>query len=267
ASRECPTCRNEYDNEDHRVRMLSCGHSQCTSCMRAQYSLVYGQITCAACRRTHTYISWNSIPINYIAENMREEIDNLKEEDVLVPKLHKGICAKHSAYKLFWCNTHNEWICPHCYITDHPKGDCVVIPIKEKLTKYKDLMISNISQELNYFDNTEREVTLPMVEVSKQAETKNDQVKKAKDEMDNLKNSISRKEKEIAALNAKQKKLSIIANQCNKKKTELERVMTRLHDVNNFKSLDLEDERYNSIIANRYETWRKEVRENKVLSP
>ncbi|CAL4072449.1 unnamed protein product, partial [Meganyctiphanes norvegica] len=147
ASRECPTCCNGKDNEDHRT------------------------------------------------ENMREEIDNLKEEDVLVPKLHKGICAEHSEYRVFWCNTHNEWICSDCFITGHPMGDCSVIPIKEKLTKYKDLMISNISQDLKYFGHTEKEITLSMVKVSKQAEAKKNQINKAKEEIQNLKRSISQKEK------------------------------------------------------------------------
>ncbi|CAL4104571.1 unnamed protein product, partial [Meganyctiphanes norvegica] len=264
ASRECPTCCNEYNDGDHRVRVLSCGHSQCTSCVRAQYSL--GKITCAACRRIHAYINWTSIPINYIAEKMKEVIDNLKEENILVPKLHKGMCAEHSAYKLFWCNTHNEWICPHCFITSHPKGDCCVIPIGEKLTKFKELMISNLYQEIKHFDNTEREVTLSMVKVSKQAEIKTGQVKKAKEEIENLKKSISRKEKEISVLNAKQKNLNVIANQCNKKKCELEGVMTRLHGVSSFKELDLEDKKITSIISDRYETWRKEVKEKKELS-
>ncbi|CAL4072446.1 unnamed protein product, partial [Meganyctiphanes norvegica] len=60
--------------------------------------------------------------------------------------------------------------------------------------------------------------------------------------------------------------LDAFANEFNKRKLELEDLLRRLHDVTSFKELDLEDTKYTSIISNRYETWRKDVKVNKKLS-
>ncbi|CAL4080787.1 unnamed protein product, partial [Meganyctiphanes norvegica] len=174
-SRLCPTCSEEYDNEDHRVRMLQCGHSQCTSCMQAQFT--NHSIRCPSCRATHTFPNLDSIPINYIAENMKEEIDKLKNQNTLflerdaaplAPKLHKGICEEHDAIKVFRCNTHHEWLCSHCTVTEHPRGDCDVIPIRKQFEKDKVLTKSKIAKILKNIDDTKSDITFSIGEVDEQ---------------------------------------------------------------------------------------------------
>ena len=80
-------------------------------------------------RNNHVYNDINNIPVNFIAEALLENMNIVSRE----PKLHKGICDEHATYKLFWCDTHQDWICPHCSIVEHPIGDCDIIPIRKKL--------------------------------------------------------------------------------------------------------------------------------------
>ncbi|CAL4133744.1 unnamed protein product, partial [Meganyctiphanes norvegica] len=272
-SRECPTCFSEFASGDHRVRILQCGHSQCTNCIRAQF--FNGRITCASCRAIHTYTSIDSIPINYIAEKMKEDIDRLKNQVAMLvdneavplePKLNKGICKEYGAYKLFWCNEHHVWICSHCSITDHPKGYCEIIPIRKQFENEKVLTKSKIYEELKLLKNTMNEAKHSIDGVNKQTEEEKNNVKKMKYEIETFRKIISDIEKEVSVLNAKNSKLYAIKQDCDKKKSELEKVLTSFHNVSTFNELDAEKIKCVSLI-NEYENWRKGLEEDKDLSP
>ncbi|CAL4146493.1 unnamed protein product, partial [Meganyctiphanes norvegica] len=254
SSRECPTCCHDYDSEHHRVRILSCGHSQCTSCMRAQFA--NSRITCSTCRTIHTYDNVNKIPVCYIAEILFGE----KDAAPLIPKLNKGICEDHAAYKLFWCSTHKQWICPHCSVIDHPRGDCDIIQIKKQLENDKNVMKLNVSEEIKHLDSTDKEVKLVRDELDKKKKEDENQIKKMKEEIDKLTKLITQKEKDISLVKVKQSKVNTLTQDCKKKKGELENLMTRICDVNDYKELDLEMDKSASII-NRFENWKQGLKD------
>ncbi|CAL4125454.1 unnamed protein product [Meganyctiphanes norvegica] len=256
-SKECPTCYEEYDSEEHRIRIIQCGHSQCTSCMEAQFS--NGRITCATCRTTFKYTDFNRIPVNFVAEKMKEDLEKL------TPKQHKGMCTEHAAYKLFWCNTHHEWICHQCSVADHPRGECDVISLTKKLENDKDFMKSNLTEEIRHLDNTNTEVKRKMNEFDQKIKKEKDQIKKMNEEIDKLKKSILQKEKEVAVINVKHSKLYKITKECRKKKAKLRKCVTHVKEVNSFKQLELESEKSAAII-NRYDNWKQEFEEDKEIS-
>ncbi|CAL4211916.1 unnamed protein product, partial [Meganyctiphanes norvegica] len=265
-SRECPTCLEEYDSRDHRVRILQCGHSQCTSCMRAQFS--GGRITCASCRATHVYTNIESIPICYIAEKYKEEMDAAP----LAPKLHKGICEEHASFKLFWCNKHHEWICTHCSVTEHPRGDCDIISIKKQFDSDKVLKKSKIYEEIKHLDHIKNEATLSIEEkethikkMKDEIEEEQNHIKKKQDEIEAIRLIISQKEREVSVINHTNSKLHTIQQDCEKKKSALENISSSFHNVRTFKELDVENEKCLSRI-NTYIKWRKGLEEDKDLS-
>ncbi|CAL4194653.1 unnamed protein product, partial [Meganyctiphanes norvegica] len=153
-SRECPTCCNLYDSKKHRIRILSCGHSQCTNCMQAQFC--NRQITCPSCRSIHICTDVNSIPVCYVAETLFDEID--AQPPPLTPNLYKGICEEHTTYKLFWCITHKQWMCTHCSVINHPIGECNIIPIIKEFENRKNLIKSNINEKLKQLDCAQSEL-------------------------------------------------------------------------------------------------------------
>ncbi|CAL4127055.1 unnamed protein product, partial [Meganyctiphanes norvegica] len=244
-SRECPTCCSVYDSGNHRIRILSCGHSQCTNCMRAQFC--NRQITCPSCRSIHIYTDINSIPVCYIAETLFGE----KDAAPLTPKLHKGICEDHATYKLFWCSTHKQWLCTHCSVIKHPRGECNIIPIIKQLENSTHLIKSNIHEKLKHLDNTVSELKLINVELNKQFQKENGQLKKMETEYDKLTSSISQKEKHLDILKDQQSQLNALAQDCKMNKSELENIVTRLCDVKKFEDLHLENEKSAAII-NRF---------------
>ncbi|CAL4071710.1 unnamed protein product, partial [Meganyctiphanes norvegica] len=266
ASRECPTCLEQYDHRDHRVRMVQCGHSQCTACLRAQF--MNGRITCCTCRATHTYQSVDSIPINYIAENMKEEMDKLKNQEaapLALPKLHKGICEEHASYNLFWCNTHHKWICSHCSVTEHPRGECEVIAIRKQFEKDKVSTKSKIYEQIKQLLDTKNNVDFSIDEVGKQKKEENKNIKKMKEEMEELKKQIVLKESYVSVLHTQHTKLQAITQECEEKKSKLEKVLDHFDHVSTFKELSVENTNTESLI-NVIVNWRKGLNEDKDLS-
>ncbi|CAL4185159.1 unnamed protein product, partial [Meganyctiphanes norvegica] len=259
ASSECPTCCTDYDGGEHRVRILHCGHSQCTSCIQAQFSNM--RITCALCRTRHNYPDLDSIPVNYIAETLLGEKDAAPQ----APKLHKGICEEHATYKLFWCNTHHEWICMHCSISNHPTGNCEVIPIKKMFENDKESIISNIFKQVNQLENAESEIKLSINEVYKLKEEEIGNIKKIKEEIDKLKKSIDQKERDVAVLNARHSKYVSSIKECKRKKSNLEDLIPHVQGISTFKELDFEKEMC-ALVFKGYENWKTELEEDKTVS-
>ncbi|CAL4079422.1 unnamed protein product, partial [Meganyctiphanes norvegica] len=142
---ECPICNSWYSVTDDqlRVRSLGCGHSMCTSCLQRMHQR--NSVTCPTCRYVHQTDSVDRIPICFIMESVIQSRD-LSESS---PVLNGGLCQKHATMKLFYCDTCKMFICAHCTVLDHPRGDeHKIIDIQAALSNKKSSNVSNIDCEI-----------------------------------------------------------------------------------------------------------------------
>ncbi|CAL4161991.1 unnamed protein product, partial [Meganyctiphanes norvegica] len=142
---ECPICNSWYSVTDEklRVRSLGCGHSMCTSCLQRIHQR--NSVTCPTCRFVHKTVSVDRIPICFAMESVIQSRDLYEGS----PILNGGLCQKHATMKLFYCDTCKMFICAHCTILDHPRGDKhTIIDIKAEFSKNKSCNASSVDDEI-----------------------------------------------------------------------------------------------------------------------
>ncbi|XP_045116688.1 ankyrin repeat domain-containing protein 50-like isoform X3 [Portunus trituberculatus] len=74
---ECNVCYEDYDTRDRRPRVLSCGHSLCTTCISMM--LGTGRLVCALCRCAHNsrINRATDLPVNYELDKVLQERQHL----------------------------------------------------------------------------------------------------------------------------------------------------------------------------------------------
>ena len=77
----CLICKNEFESNSRKPRILPCGHSFCEGCLKSRSNLT----TCGYCRQTNNLSSFESCTINYGLLNGR--IDNFNISDLEYSKL------------------------------------------------------------------------------------------------------------------------------------------------------------------------------------
>ncbi|CAL4108336.1 unnamed protein product [Meganyctiphanes norvegica] len=149
SSLECQICCCEFDECKHRPRILSCGHTFCSICLKKL--LIEDVITCPNCQNLHAAENVENIKINYLIENL------LSPNDLKAINLDTGYKCKEHYYELnFFCETHKEWICRDCTVIKHKPCShsnllswdnetyCQVIPKKERLDIIKSEKIEEV---------------------------------------------------------------------------------------------------------------------------
>lgn len=145
---ECHICCNEFDECKHRPRILSCGHTFCSICLKSL--LKEGGIICPNCQKSHVTDKIENININFLIESILSPGD--KDKTIAFDTGYK--CNEHYYEQNFFCETHKEWICRDCTVIQHKpcshskdcdnENDCQVITKKEKLDKIKSEKIEKL---------------------------------------------------------------------------------------------------------------------------
>ena len=106
---ECPSCYENFNENERVPRNLQCGHTFCERCLlQLQNSQNY---SCPICRKQQIGFKAADLPKNYIALDLvQKQIEMSKAAN---------LCTIHTKEQLrFFCVTCSNLICPEC-IVDH----------------------------------------------------------------------------------------------------------------------------------------------------
>lgn len=148
-SSACKICFHQLEGPDKRPRFLGCGHAFCTSCLS---KIIYNEkVKCPLCFQVQSNVkSVEDLPIAYALEEMMGAMSNSKPKvppkpkDWSVPKQSSNQdddsqCKDHKFNCIFYCETHNVFICHLCTIVEHPNNKCQVIARQEAIDQKKSL--------------------------------------------------------------------------------------------------------------------------------
>nr|XP_045623097.1 uncharacterized protein LOC123773400 isoform X2 [Procambarus clarkii]XP_045623098.1 uncharacterized protein LOC123773400 isoform X2 [Procambarus clarkii]XP_045623099.1 uncharacterized protein LOC123773400 isoform X2 [Procambarus clarkii] len=167
----CKVCFSDFDDQDHRARVLACGHTFCASCITDMIKNKNGTVACPNCRSEHTLTTATDLNVNYLIDEMFSEGQtdsapaqahgqDLVQAPVPVqapdchvdkpgcPKLSAGVCDDHGQYLLFKCGTCDVWICQACTVVEHPREKCSVLSIKKAIEDMKTNATNNINSQI-----------------------------------------------------------------------------------------------------------------------
>ena len=93
----CVICDIPYDESNRKPRMLKCGHSYCSFCLKEL--LKHQPILCPECRKTLRYKSLEEIPTNYSLLTLLRAIDQRKD-DASNSRSTTDVCKAHGGNNL-----------------------------------------------------------------------------------------------------------------------------------------------------------------------
>lgn len=154
-SLECQICFHEFDEWRRRPRILSCGHTFCSICLKSL--LKDRNIACPNCKKYHVADNVENININFILESFLSPDDTSKSVE-----FDTGFkCKEHYYEQNFFCQTHTEWVCRDCIVIKHKPcshsencdntNDCRVITKTERLDLIKSDKISELKIKSEFY--------------------------------------------------------------------------------------------------------------------
>ncbi|XP_045583189.1 uncharacterized protein [Procambarus clarkii] len=171
---DCRVCKKCFNSEDRFPRMLTCGHSFCTSCM---IKLPRDKpLFCPVCQKEETkYRSVDDVPKNLSLLTVVEEWkqSNSKDNSVTaegcepsrsnsftrnnsskssndnhwyspppgpkVPSPHASKCLEAGATVSSFCVSCQAWVCYQCSKIDHGKRECYLTSVDETVSEMKQV--------------------------------------------------------------------------------------------------------------------------------
>lgn len=175
----CKVCQEQYGNNAHSPRVLTCGHTFCTGCLKI---LIKKRPYCPDCRLIITNEDATSYPVVYILKQLTESIKDINSkviengilylaEDCNIFESHSavtlndsvqfpsvGTCPLHLAPQQFWCNTCMLWICGSCSFLDHSSSSsdangCEVILATKQFKNMKRKQLDRIEEQMKELNN------------------------------------------------------------------------------------------------------------------
>ncbi|CAL4118837.1 unnamed protein product, partial [Meganyctiphanes norvegica] len=130
----CKICFNAFNMTDRRPRNLDCGHSYCTLCCTELVMQQQGQCP-NNCRKQSdkTVNDANAIPIAIQVEEIIQAFNEHEHSDE--EKAATEFCEEHGVKCLFFCESHDKFICHVCFIVEHNKGNCKIVDKNRGLEK------------------------------------------------------------------------------------------------------------------------------------
>nr|XP_053652550.1 uncharacterized protein LOC128702348 [Cherax quadricarinatus] len=157
---DCEVCRLDFNATSNIPRILNCGHSLCTPCLKQ--ILKNNSVSCPTCRSVHSKLhSAGDVPKNFSLIKLIE--DNARGNFTVAggskstgsnssknassnwsstpPKTkeispHKSKCILTPEVTLSChCSKCQVWLCMECGRIDHSSGECFVTPYKETLSE------------------------------------------------------------------------------------------------------------------------------------
>lgn len=145
----CPICQEKYNGNQRNPRILKCGHTFCTECLRAIIEESEELPLCPDCRTQITAIHVESISICYLVKKIIDSVNELNKNILKENDTHKrdsplqqktripsnvskkevnsklkfhGQCDEHDAPNHMWCNTCSVSLCGTCVFTNSHSG-------------------------------------------------------------------------------------------------------------------------------------------------
>ncbi|CAL4117193.1 unnamed protein product, partial [Meganyctiphanes norvegica] len=168
---ECIVCFSQYDEKEHRPRVMICGHTLCSLCL--ERAIREDGKKCPKCRKLYSASHVEELPVNFSLECVVKSLKISKStkevkpmectkhklpvkpnnsENAKVEKLPE--CPEHQLAVSHRCSAHKSWICQSCLIEDHSSGSCKIIPISEELNNKKSRQLVLAEPYLNRFEES-----------------------------------------------------------------------------------------------------------------
>ena len=162
SARDCSICCNAMTSEDSRIpRLLTCGHTFCTQCIRSIYttsesSYFYTRemdrgIHCPHCKAPCKIPNEDvtKLPKNYILLDIISEQPSLPRIQLNPETIE---CNIHNIIKKSYCFNCQKLVCPYCQMSNHQTHNCeiTVEAIKAFLPDFKlhQERLESFSQQL-----------------------------------------------------------------------------------------------------------------------
>ena len=153
----CSICFEKYGSKEKSPRVLACGHSLCTNCLRI---IVNRKPECPTCRQDlNVTTSVESIPINLSIKSLIERqnaaflnksksiAENGASTSSSSSLPHNGKCKDHSNYKQMRCMDCKIFLCGTCAVLSH--GTCRVLLISKAINELKRMKLQKAEMEMN----------------------------------------------------------------------------------------------------------------------
>ncbi|KAK4311912.1 hypothetical protein Pmani_016623 [Petrolisthes manimaculis] len=161
----CEVCFIQFDEKNHKPRVLPCGHTLCDTCTHDILNRT--QIVCPFCRVNHQVSSSEDLPVSFTLLNLATTSSSSSSSlpfnsnhisrrvisptslpvTVMEPSIHDGLCEMHGSYKIFQCITCNVWVCRDCTVVEHSPSKCTLMEVQEALDNMKktqQIQINNL---------------------------------------------------------------------------------------------------------------------------
>ncbi|CAL4230361.1 unnamed protein product, partial [Meganyctiphanes norvegica] len=137
---ECIVCFSRYDDKEQRPRVLHCGHTLCSKCLK---TAIRGNTKmCPKCIQKYSALNVKDLPVNFSLENMMKSANTSDK----LPE-----CAEHQLLVSHRCFTHKAWVCQSCLKEDHSSEACTIITINEQLDIKKSTQLAQCQPFIDAF--------------------------------------------------------------------------------------------------------------------
>ena len=181
----CEICYNPFGDKSLCPRVLLCGHTYCTQCIKR---FIQDKSPCPKCSVKIEQKEASRVPVNFLAVSMLETTErgikesDLGEADIKEGQLpYEGHCLDHSAPNHFMCLKCWKLLCGTCIVINHQ--GCKTVKIPDALQKVQE----NKSEDL--------EVKIQLLQQSNQQRKK--YIDKLSVSLKDLKESTNKVEKNL----------------------------------------------------------------------
>lgn len=138
----CAICK-----ENHKEKLLNCGHSFCKSCLTSGMS--GGQVNCGLCRQVTNVPGRNvdNLKNNFTIKDLEEKISSSSLNITDDTDEACGECSDGKATAVAFCKDCNNSICAEC-VEDHGKKkrllSHMIVPLSEKEEKKMQIFVKTM---------------------------------------------------------------------------------------------------------------------------